>query len=118
MAYAYGGFGFRGRTHPPRGFSREDAGAGRAAQGGEECRHWLLLYTGQKEGSSAGARLKRRRDLATIESGASPADPVHYRSGPTCTKTRDVSQVETRITQTRTVSPTFVPQRPARSPTR
>jgi len=30
---------------------REDAGAGRAAQGGEECRHLLLLYTGQKEGS-------------------------------------------------------------------
>ena len=27
---------------------REDAGAGRAAQGGEECRYLLLLYTGQK----------------------------------------------------------------------
>eukprot|EP00966_Prymnesium_polylepis_P335605 7390959-Prymnesium_polylepis.1 len=51
-----------------------------------------------KKKARAGAT---RRPRTTIESGASPADPMHYRSGSTCTLTQSVSQVEARITQTR-----------------
>eukprot|EP00966_Prymnesium_polylepis_P292102 6745994-Prymnesium_polylepis.1 len=45
-AHERGGAGRGGRARERMLWS-----GGRAAQGGEECRHLLLLYTGQKEGS-------------------------------------------------------------------